>query len=172
MRNAIVSALICILGFCNSCDLTEDAKRIVTCFQPEDFYYLDYYDYSHDTLCTTELCSTYTAVWKDLKIDRTTVIKPYFDRHFEIISTSISSGTSSNQFSVGYRIQNEWAIAYGADFFVIRIGKETTDFPEIGLPRDTFLSSVQISALLDNKGFNSKIYNTPKTGPLKYASRE
>jgi len=162
----------CILVFLPSCysPLLPEPEREVACYPSEGFDYLEY-STTWDSLCTSELCSTYTAIWKELKIDRSTLTEPYFDSHFEVTSAYNTSG-SGESFYISYRVQNDWAIAFGGDAFVIKIAEENTKYPEIGLPRETYLSCEEIAALLDNRGFNSKISEIPKTGPLKYASRE
>ena len=162
----------CILVFLPSCysPLLPEPERVVACYSSEGFDYLEY-STTWDSLCTSELCSTYTAIWKELMIDRSTLTEPYFNRHFEVTTAYATSGDDET-FFIGYKVQNDWAIAFGGDAFVIKIAEENTKYPEIGLPRDTYLSRDEITALLDNRGFNSKIDEIPKTGPLKYASRE
>ena len=146
--------------------------RPVSCEMPEDYNYLGYYERWREPICTTELCSIYTQVWKELLLDRTTLTEPYFDNHFEIWSSKIVSGSECDFFRISYRVQNDWAIAFWGDWFIIRIAKEETDFPEIGLPKDEYLSKEQIAAALDHRGFDSKIHNIPKTGPLKFSSQD
>jgi hypothetical protein len=139
---------------------------------PENYNYLDYYERWSEPICTTELCSFYTIVWKDLLLDRTTLTEPYFDNHFEIVSSKIVSGSEGDFFNIGYRVQNDWAIGYWGDKFLIRIAEESTDFPEIGLPKGEYLTKEEIAAAIDYRGFESKIKNVPKTGPLKFSSRD
>ncbi|MEA3480253.1 MAG: hypothetical protein U9R60_18865 [Bacteroidota bacterium] len=149
-----------------------DPPRPVTCEMPEGYDYEDYYERWRQPVCTTSLCSTYTSIWKDLLIERTTLTEPYFDEHFEIFESLISSSGEGDFFVIGYRMQNDWAIAYNGDKFIIRIHEGTNSFPEIGLPVDTYLSKKEIAAALDNKGFESRIDEIPKTGPLKFSSPE
>ena len=73
---------------------------------------------------------------------------------------------------IGYRMQKDWAVGYNADKFIIRIHEGTNSFPEIGLPVDTYLTKKEIAAALDNRGFESRIDEIPKTGPLKFSSPE
>lgn len=146
--------------------------RPVTCEMPEDYNYLDYYEKWREPICTTELCSIYTAIWKELKIEQSTLTEPYFDNHFKIVSSEIVTGSKSDYFQIGYRVQNDWAIAEGGDRFIIKIAEGATDFPEIGLPKGDYLIKEEIAAAVDYAGFNSWIQNIPKTGPLKFSTRE
>lgn len=146
--------------------------RSVSCEMPADYDYLDYYERWDGAICTTELCSLYTAIWKELLVDRTTLTEPYFDKHFEVSSSEIRSESEGDYFIISFRVQNDWAIAYSADRFIIRITEDATDFPEIGLPTDEYLSKEEIASALDHHGFESRIKNIPKTGPLKYSTHD
>jgi len=139
---------------------------------PEDYNYLDYFEKWNDGICTTTLCSTYTSIWEEILLERTTLTEPYFDEHFEITESTISEGSDGDFFRIGFRVQNDWAIACDADHFIIRIHEGTSSFPEIGLPVNTYLSKEEIVAALDHRGFKSKLDEIPKTGPLKFSSPE
>ncbi len=146
--------------------------RPVACEMPEGYDYTDYYESWRQPICTASLCSTYTSIWKELLIERTTLTEPYFNEHFEIVESLIYSSDEGDFFAIGYRMQNDWAIAYNGDQFIIRIHEGTNSFPMIGLPVDTYLSKEEIGAALDRKGFESQINKIPKTGPLKFSSPE
>ena len=149
-----------------------DPPRPVACEMPEGYDYEDYYERWRQPICTTALCSTYTSIWKDLLIERTTLTEPYFDEHFEILESLILSSSEGDFFVIGYRMQNDWATAYNGDKFIIRIHEGENSFPDIGLPVDTYLSKDEIAAALDRRGFNSWLDEIPKTGPLKFSSPE
>ena len=171
------SLLVFSIGFfmcIPSCfDLEQpDPPRPVTCEMPEGYDYTDYYERWRQPVCTTSLCSTYTAIWKDLLIERTTLTEPYFDEHFEITESFIKSSNDGDFFVIGFKVQNDWALAYSGDQFIIRIHEGPNSFPEIGLPLDTYLSKEEIAAALDRRGFTSWIDEIPKTGSLKFASPE
>jgi len=144
--------------------------RSVSCEMPVDYNYQDFYERWSEPICTTELCSLYTTIWKELLIDRTTLTEPYFNDHFEITSSEIRAEKNGDYLIIGFLVQNDWAISYSGDRFIIRIAEAATDFPEIGLPKGEYLSKEQIAAALDRRGFESDIDNIPKTGPLKYSS--
>ena len=78
----------------------------------------------------------------------------YFSEHITIIN-SASFGDKGERFEIGYRVQNDWAIAESWDMFIIKISEDNKDYPEIGLPKGTYLTIEQIEALIDNGGFLS-----------------
>lgn len=137
---------------------------------PDDYNYLDFYERWGESICTTELCSLYTTIWKELLVDRTTLTEPYFNDHFEITSSEIREESNGDYFIIGFRVQNDWAIAYSGDRFIIRIAEGAEGFPEIGLPKGEYLGKEDIAAAVEHKGYESYIDNIPKTGPLKYSS--
>jgi hypothetical protein len=137
---------------------------------PAGYDYLDYYERWSEPICTTALCSLYTTIWKELLIDRTTLTEPYFYDHFEITSSEIREESNGDFFIIGFRVQNDWAIAYSGDRILIRIAEGAEDLPEIGLPKGEYLSKEDIAAAVDHRGFESYIDNIPKTGPLRYSS--
>ena len=101
----------------NACYLfEEDGVRKVSCIQPGEYEYLKY-DWI-DSICTTEICSTYTAVWKELFIKRNNMTEGYFDKHISIFYSAVFI-SGGEKFEIGYRVQNDWAIAETWDMFVI-----------------------------------------------------
>jgi hypothetical protein len=148
----------------------EDVEpRKTSCIQPGLYDYLE--DEWIDSICTSEICSTYTAVWKELFIIRNNMTEEYFDEHVTIVSSETTPlDREGVRFLLGYRIQNEWAIAEWGAGFVIKIAEDDTRYPEVGLPRGMFLTIGEVEKVIDTPGFNSWIGKAPKTGPLKYSS--
>ncbi len=173
-KYALVIVSISIISCLASCYYPEPPAppRLVTCEMPEDYNYLDCYEILRQLSCTTELCSLYTTIWKELKIERSTLTEPYFDNHFEIVSSRIVEESSGDFFQISFRVQNDWAIAEAGDRFIIKITEGATDFPEIGLPKGDYLTKEEIAAAVDYPGFKSWIQNVPKTGPLKFSTLE
>ncbi|MEN8203949.1 MAG: hypothetical protein ABFS28_15225 [Bacteroidota bacterium] len=169
MKNALLISCISIMAFFPSCYFPDQVRK-VNCAQPEDYTYLDFYHTWKIPVCTTSLCSTYTNIWKELLIERTTLTEPYFNKHFEIVGTEILSGYKGDFIYLEFKIQNDWAIAYSGDRFVIRIDEGNSTFPEIGLPKGSYLTKEEIATALDHRGFDSRITEIPKTGPLKFST--
>ena len=166
-------SVVAVITFFPSCDIFEpQSPRPVICEMPEGYDYKDYYEKWRDTICTTPLCSTYTSIWKDLMIERSTLTEPYFNQHFEVVESMIASSGEGDFFIIGFKVQNDWAIAFDSDKFIIRINEGSNSFPEIGLPKGIYLSKEQIAAALDHRGFESKLDEVPKTGALKFSSPE
>ena len=155
----------------NSCNWYEEETELrkVSCVQLGAYDYLES-DWT-DSICTTEICSIYTDIWKELFIKRNSMTEEYFDKHISIIASGSSPPEREGViFFISYHLQNDWAIARGGDAFIIKIDEDEDDYPEIGLPKATFLTLEQIEAAIDHRGFNSWIHKAPKTGPLRYSS--
>ena len=168
MKSVLKYLFLCIQLGITSCDwFEEDVVRKVSCIQPDEYEYLEH-DWI-DSICTTEICSIYTEVWKELFIKRNNMTEGYFRKHITIIN-SASFGNGSERFEIGYRVQNGWAIAEWWDGFVIKIDEDDNGYPDIGLPKGTYLTFEQIEATISNGGFLSRIGKAPKTGPLRYSS--
>ena len=156
MKLVLNFLFLCTLIGINSCYWFENEAvvRKVSCIQPGGYDYLEH-DWI-DSICTTEICSTYTEVWKELFIKRNNMTDEYFSEHITIINSS-SSGNEDERFGIGYWVRNDWAIAESWDGFVIKISEDNNDYPEIGLPKGTYLTLEQIEAAIDNHGFLSRI---------------
>jgi len=156
MKPALKYLFLCTLLGINSClwFVEEDVVRKVSCIQPDKYEYLE--DDWVDSICTTEICSTYTEIWKELFIKRNNMTDEYFSRHITIINSSIS-GNGRERFNIGLRVQNDWAIAESWNGFVIKIGEDDKDYSEIGLPKGTYLTLEQIEIAIDNHVFLSRL---------------
>ena len=167
MKSPVTIIVICLIICFSSCNWFDyNETRKVTCVSPGDYEYLEH-DYI-DSICTTEICSIYADIWKKLFIKKNNMTEDYFDKHFTIINSRTSP--QETRFYISYRIQNDWAIAVWGDAFIIKIAVDNNRYPDIGLPKGTFLTLEEIEAAIDNGGFTSKISNVPKTGPLRYSS--
>ncbi len=76
----------------------------------------------------------------------------YFSEHITIIN-SASSGNGRERFDISYWVQNDWAIAESWSGFVIKISEDDKDYPEIGLPKGTYLTLEQVEVARDIKIF-------------------
>ena len=168
----LIAFLVCflLLGIpCCSWDIEEDETRKTSCIQRGLYDYLE--DEWIDSICISEICSTYTSVWKELFIQRNNMTEEYFDKHITVISSETTPLDRENvRFHLVFRVKNEWAIAESGAGFLIKIAEDETDYPEIGLPRGTYLTLEEVDKVIDPPGFNSWIGKAPKTGPLRYSS--
>lgn len=172
MKSIIAISFFSLLLSITSCSWyneEDDEPRKTSCIQPGLYDYLEH-DWL-DSICTTEICSTYTAVWKELFMKQNNMTEEYFSKHITITSSETTPPENeSARFHIGYRVQNDWAIAEGGGGFIIRIAEDDTSYPEIGLSKGTYLTFEEIEAAINHHGFNSWIDKAPKTGPLKYSS--
>ena len=107
----LLAALLCF----HSCywPEKEEVPRKTTCIEAGAYDYLE-----HElvgSICTTELCSTYTAIWKELFMQENKMTEAYFDKHISIIYSEMWKGYSGESFHICYRVTNDWAIAEGCD---------------------------------------------------------
>lgn len=167
MKSILNFLLFCTLLGTNSCLWFEedDMIRKVTCIQAGAYDYLEH-DWI-DSICTTDICSTYTEVWKEIFIKRNNMNYEYFNEHITIINSAITEH-GRERIDIRYRVQNDWAIAESWSGFIIKISKDDNDYPEIGLPKGIYLTLEQIEVAIDNDVYLSRISKAPKTGPLKY----
>lgn len=172
MKSFIAFMILSLLLSFTSCSWyneVDDEPRKTSCIQPGLYDYLEY-DWP-DSICTTEICSIYTAVWKELFMKHNNMTEEYFDKHITVIASgSTPPERDGGRFFISYHLQNDWAIARGGDAFVIKIAEDEDDYPEIGLPRGKYLSLEEIESAMVSGGFNSDIEKAPKTGPLRYSS--
>jgi hypothetical protein len=165
----LIFSLLFSITSCSWYNEGDDEPRRTSCIQPGLYDYLES-DWPV-SICTTEICSIYTAVWKELFMKQNNMTEEYFSKHITIIhSETTPPENEGGRFHISYRVQNGWAIATGGDGFIIRIAESNTRYPEIGLPRGTYLTLAEIESALDHGGFSSKIHKAPKTGPLRYSS--
>ncbi len=165
--------VICCIWL-GSCDLmhTGPPERKVECFQPAEFDYLEYFEQWALDPCSTALCSTYTQIWKGLFMEQNGFYtETMFNKQIKVTGGNILPGGDGDFIQIEYKVQNDWAVAYTGDRFVIRL-HTGHDFPRIGLPEEEYLSAQQIRKLLNNKGFDCRISVVPRTGPLKFSSRD
>lgn len=164
----LLAALLCF----HSCywPEKEEVPRKTTCIQAGAYDYLE--NELVDSICTTELCSTYTAIWKELFMQENRMTEAYFNTHISITYSTILKGYSGENFYIHYRVTNDWAIAEGGDILRIYMTTVGDDFPDINLPLGQYLSLENLQLAIQHHGTGSRINKAPKTGPLKYRSRQ
>ena len=159
---------ICILFAFSiwSCEKDNHA-RTVTCFQENEYDYLNHYKI--DSICTSEICTNYLAIWKEFFKEKNNWSDAFFDEHLIICQSSIGNWNEGVSFHICYKIQMDWAIAYACDKFMIKIDDESTLYPD--LPRNTYLSKDEIGFAIDQNRFYSRI-GFVSNSTIIYASME
>ena len=125
------------------------------------------------TLCETEVCTNYSTIWKELIQEKNDLNQDFFDNHIKVHYSDINEWSRGTSFNICYQIQVDWAMASVCDQFIIKINPENTNYPHLDLPRDSFLTKVDIEKVLDQRAFSSsmeKINNTTEIIQLSFES--
>lgn len=171
MKNLFLSILIVLLAILPSCEEKIEVKtqeKLVECIQQGDYDYLN--NYNMGSLCTSDQCREYQAIWKELLMEKNNLSESYFENHIQIANSAIESWNDGISFRICYKVKIDWAIAYNCDQFIIKINKDNTLYPTLKLPRDQYLSKENIRAAVDKNAFSSQIIHLANTENLKYAS--
>lgn len=127
----------------------------VSCFQRDYYAYLD--NYPDRSVCTDSLCNKYLDIWKQLFKEKNNMSDDFFDSHIELWRMNLNEWAKGASFSVCYRINFDWAIAYNCDQFIIKIEKDDKTWPALNLPRDIYLSKNDIRTITTYHAFTSEI---------------
>jgi hypothetical protein len=167
MKNQLLFILVIHLVFLASCK-DKIQERTVTCIQSGDYDYLD--QYSAGSLCTSDICTQYQAIWKELFMAKNSLSESYFQDHILISNTAVNSWNDGISFSICYKVKIGWAIAWECDQFIIKINKDKYYYPTLNLPRDQYLSKDEIQIAVDGKAFSSHIIKLSNAENLKFNS--
>ncbi|MFA5297887.1 MAG: hypothetical protein WC389_06725 [Lutibacter sp.] len=168
MKNSLLIfvSMILILTACEK----DIQTRQTTCLQPGDYDYLD--NYKIDSMCSSDACTEYLTIWRELLAEKNNLSQDFIDSHIELCQSEIQSWADGISFSVCYKFKIGWAIAYNCDQFIIKINADNTSYPSLDLPRDTYLSKEKIKIAVDNRAFSSYITKMTNTNDLKFISME
>lgn len=135
-----------------SCE-KDNQKRTVTCFQENEYDYLNHYKI--DSICTSEICTNYLNIWKEFFKEKNSLSDSFFDEQVILCQSSIDNWNEGVSFRICYKIQMDWAIAYRCDQFIVKIESDSNLYPE--LPRNEYLSKDEIRFAINQNRFNSRI---------------
>ena len=164
MKHARLVLLFLLLS-CNS--FQEERPRQTACIQPDGF---DYLDTGSGSICTSENCTKYQAIWKELIQEKNNLSQDFIDTHFEVRRTSINAWRSGNSFRACYRFSMGWAIAFNCDQFIFNIDADNTHYPALDLPRGTDFTKEEVRLAVDNRAFSSEITKMSSTTTLQFSS--
>lgn len=128
-------------------------ERTVTCFQEDEYDYLNHYKI--DSMCTSETCLDYLHTWEEFFKEKNNLSDSFFDEHVILCQSNIDNWNEGVSYRICYKIQMDWAIAYGCDKFMIKINSESNLYPE--LPRNEYLSKDEIRLAIDQNRFYTRI---------------
>ncbi|MGC1390836.1 MAG: polymorphic toxin-type HINT domain-containing protein [Bacteroidales bacterium] len=123
------------------------------------------------TLCQSDTCQNYFAIWKDLLLSRNQMSPDYFDNHITPCSTSIDRWNDGISFRIYYKVKIEWAEILMGDQFIIWLSSSTSGlYPSLPLPRDTLLTKEQINTAFSLMAFSSGMNVISSINVLRYHS--
>ncbi|MBN2596928.1 MAG: hypothetical protein JXR82_09115 [Marinifilaceae bacterium] len=152
MYNRIVFISVLLILSVWSCE-KDKHERTVTCIQGNAYDYLNYYKI--DSICTSEICTNYLDIWKELFKEKNNLSDSFFDEHVILCQSYTDDWNEGVSFRICYKIQMDWAIAYGCDKFMIKINDGSNLYPE--LPRNEYLSGNDIKFSVNQNRFYSRI---------------
>ncbi|MDR3226475.1 MAG: hypothetical protein LBT56_02250 [Prevotellaceae bacterium] len=161
-KNWTITLLITLLFLC-SCN--ED-KQTVSCAKTDDYTYLD--GYPDGALCRESLCIVYQNIWKEFFVEKNAITEDYFNQHIELKTSYIQDWNSGTSFCIGYYVKINWAIAYNTDQFIIKIEASNTDYPNLNIPRGTYLTKENIKTVVNAQAFSSDIIKLTPIKTLKF----
>lgn len=154
----------------SSCEKDKLPQRETLCAQQIDYNYHN--DYKADSICSSDLCTNYFSIWKELIMEKNELSQAYFDTHIEISNSEIHSWADGVSFNVCYKFKIGWATAYNCDSFVVKINKDNDLYPSVNLPRGTYLTKEDIKIAVDHRAFNSGIIKINNEENLQYSKME
>jgi|TARA_R110001592_G_scaffold131665_2_gene345709 hypothetical protein len=160
---------IAVIFVFTSCEKDNQIRK-TTCIQTGDYEYLD--NYNTGNMCSSDLCTEYFDIWKELIKEKNNLSQDFMDTHIEFCNSEIQSWANGVSFRICYKLKIDWAIAYRCDQFIIKINADNTHYPALDLPRDTYLTKEKIKIAVDNKAFSSDITKMTNKTVLKFANME
>lgn len=172
----ITTLFLAILLFTvSSCDKENNKSQIVeqteiveitTCELTEES------GHGAKSICTTDICSQYFNIWKDLIQEKNNLNQEFHDAHIAIHRTSLNSWAKGISYRVCYDFKIDWAVAYNCDHFIIKIDINNSHYPALDLPRDVYLNKDQIALVAENRAFSSEITKMTNSNELTSQSLE
>lgn len=173
MIKKILFVLLAIVLFsaCHKTGQSPDEKndKVVICIPGDPYDYLD--QYSVGSVCTSDTCKKYEAIWKALFTEKNNLTDSFFNVHIKLMKSAISSGDDGISFSICYRMYTDWAIAYSCDQFIINITDSAKNQVK-DLPRDEYLSADQVKEVVNQKAYGSTILHLSDSATLKFSSMQ
>jgi hypothetical protein len=169
MNSRILFTYFFLIASLWSCD-KENQERKVTCVQQDEYDYLD--GFKIDTMCTSDICTQYLSIWKELIQEKNNLSQEFLDTHIELCYSKLHSWRDGISFKVCYKLQIGWAIVYTFDKFIIKINAENLHYASLDLPRGTYLTKDKVKVVVDNRVFGSRIKKITNANDLQYLNME
>ena len=122
------------------------------------------------SLCSTEKCLSYQAIWKELFAEKNNLDQDFFDNHIKLHYSDLNDWAKGISFYVCYNVEIDWLIGYNCDKFITKIDSNITSYPHLDLPRGTDLTKEEIKLALDNRAFGARIIQMNNVTDLSHTS--
>jgi hypothetical protein len=168
MKKTFSVCLLLIIFF--SCSKTDDNKPGISKVDLSYCMPIDPIGCS-GTLCQSDTCQTYFAIWKEQFLTRNQMSQDYFNNHITPCKTQLFSWVDGISFEISYKVEIDWAETVLSDKFAIWLSKTTLGlYPSLDVPRNILLSADQINVLYIIQAFSSSINSVSSVNQLKYTS--
>lgn len=147
MKKTIVSILIIAIIW------------VAACNKKQGVYDNECSDYNPMTvsvsLCTSDTCTTYFAIWKELFMQKNNMSESDFDDLVAVYNTQVLNIPSGTLFDVKAKFKSGWTDAFYQDQFFIKITGEANNYTGT-VPKNKLLTKAEIVQYLfdTNDSFN------------------
>jgi hypothetical protein len=169
MKRILSISIILFIVF--SCSKTNDTGRDI--IKIDRSHCADtVYSYScSGTLCKSDTCVKYNAIWKDQFLSRNQMSPDYFNSHITPCSSRLVNWVDGISYEVTYRVKVDWSEVVVTDRFAIWLSKTTLGlWPTVDVPRNSLLTADQVASLFSLQAFSSSINKINQNNQLKYSS--
>jgi hypothetical protein len=168
-RTIIISFLAILIGSCSKPDT--DKKDIQKCDcstylpSPESVE-------CNGPISQSDTCKTYFAIWKEIFLEKNNMTEEYFNNHITPCKTSLHKWNDGISFEIYFKVKIGWVETKLYDDFAIILSSSTIGlYPTLSIPRSVLLSKDQISILVNNYAFSSRIFIVSPISSSKYNSQ-
>ncbi len=123
-------------------------------------------------LCLEPQCQDYFDIWKKYFLDVNKMSEDYYNEHITPYETFVESWESGESFKIRYKVKISWLEIDVRDEFLIRIDSKENKFPQLNLPKGKYLDDEQVTTMIDNYAFNSKVTHIASIDKLNFSSEK
>lgn len=117
-----------------------------------------------------EKISDYTTMWKTMFAQSSGISEAVLAPLIKVDKTEIMSWNSGKTFVVQYTLAMDWARVTRRDKFMVWLSKSKSEFRDLGLPLDTWLSGQEIRKTIGNQALGVVIGKVAAKTKLAFTS--
>ena len=122
-------------------------------------------------LCLSDQCNEYLEIWKAYLLEVNGMDEAYYNAHIFPYETFIQSSESGEHFKVRFTVTIDWLEMDVRDEFIVRIDENEDKFPQLDLPKGTYLNEDQVAVVLNNFAFSSNVSRIASVETLAHSSQ-